>query len=90
LRQNLHKRLKIINKSVYPHANAYLQTFLTHGGLIEAAPSNATTEHSLSFLIKPNGDFSILGTYSRISHNGATLDCGVIVPSLVNLEGEKI
>ena len=51
----LKKRLKILSKNVYSTYEQFLSHFVTRGGVIEAAPENKCTEHSISFFIEPNG-----------------------------------
>jgi hypothetical protein len=52
--------------------------FFTRGGFIEAAPSLSQSdikEVSVSFMIEPNGDFEILGTFNKVELNSKSI-CG--------------
>jgi hypothetical protein len=78
LKEKLKTKLKILHKSIYPTYNQFMTHFLTRGGVIEAAPSLSQSdikEVSVSFLIEPNGDFEILGTFNKVELNSKSI-CG--------------
>lgn len=67
LSEKLKNRLKIINKDIYGSYEQYISHFLTRGGVIEAGVDHdQNSQFSISFLIEPSGEFSILGTYNKL------------------------
>ena len=67
LTNKLPHRLKIIHKDIYSDYHQFLTHFLTRGGIIQAGmEGDKSTSFSISFFIDPCGEFSIIGTYSKL------------------------
>jgi len=57
LQEKIRKKLKVVDKHVYPSYDEYMAHFSTRGGIIEAECNGKVQQYSVSFLIEPNGDF---------------------------------
>ena len=82
LESKLRLRLKIINKDTYGSYEQYMAHFLTRGGVVEAGVDDEkTTQFSISFVIDPEGEFRIIGTYNKLELNGKSIVQSICFPS---------
>ena len=90
LRNKLKLRLKIVNKHIYSTYEQYISHFLTRGGKLEAGLPDRSTQFTVSFVIEPNGDFSLLGTYNKLELGGKSINQAIKFPSCLDLNYETL
>lgn len=70
IRKILPKKAKIAQSSLYTSWDSYINLFCKVGGVIEAAPmcqSSQVQSPSVSFLIEPNGQIEVVGSYDKFA-----------------------
>jgi hypothetical protein len=68
MKKVLPKKIKIAQPSLFRNYEAYMTQFCKVGGVIEAAPLCPTSQMhspSVSFLIEPNGNLQIIGSFDK-------------------------
>lgn len=70
IRKILPKKVKIAQSSLFTTWDSYINLFCKVGGVIEAAPmcqSSQVQSPSVSFLIEPNGQIQVVGSYDKFA-----------------------
>jgi len=83
LNKVLPKKAKLAVPTLYTSWSQYLQMFCQGGGVIEAAPPmcqvNQLNSPSVSFLIEPDGEITLIGSFDRFS-GSQFINCGSFFP----------
>ena len=93
LHKLLSKKVVIAMPTLYKSWKEYIAAYCKHGGIIEAMPaaSHEVNSPSVSFLIEPDGNIIIQGTYDRF--NGRELiNAGCLFPqtSLIDINHQAL
>jgi len=70
-REEIIKKVNIVDKKLYPNWIEYRLDFLKYGGIIEAVPPvefNKIKTVSSHMLIEPNGNIDIVGTQEQVRY----------------------
>eukprot|EP00756_Hemistasia_phaeocysticola_P027353 Hpha_TRINITY_DN16114_c4_g2::TRINITY_DN16114_c4_g2_i1::g.5597::m.5597 len=66
LRDYIGKRAKIVNPLLYPDWSAFIADFNTHGGVLEAVPSDVVSSPSANIFISPDGQVEVLSVQEQV------------------------
>lgn len=91
----LPKKVKLAMPTLYSGWNDYLHKFCAGGGVIEAAPPmcqiNQLNSPSVSFLIEPDGNINLIGSFDRFSGSQfVNMGCFFPQTSLPSIDLTKI
>mmetsp|Transcript_3280 Transcript_3280/g.8250 ORF Transcript_3280/g.8250 Transcript_3280/m.8250 type:complete len:443 (+) Transcript_3280:157-1485(+) len=73
------RRVEIGHKELFPSWEAYLETFVRVGGVIEAVPAGAVSSPSVNLVIDPSGEVQIQSTHDQI-FSGSYQYVGAVFP----------